>query len=385
MTNAPLKRKVLHVITSLDDGGAEGVLTRLCIHSTSVDHVVVSLMDAGKYGAALESAGIAVHCLGMNAGTFSLIKFFKLLHIIRREKPDVVQTWMYHSDLLGGVAAKIVGVRKIFWGIRSSLEQRKTSKSTILTARICAFISPWLPEKIICCANKALNVHKDLGYSSRKLLVIPNGYDLGRFKPAVDAGENVRTELSIATDEFVIGKVGRFDPLKDHANLLQALVFVSRASISFKCLLVGKDLSPDNDALVAQIESLGLKNNIVLVGQRTDIPAVMNALDLHVLSSCSEAFPNVIAEAMACGTPCVSTDVGDALEIIGDEHACCPASDPQALADLIIKMVHEYQQKPGAWQARKAASVHRIAENFAIQAMVDGYEDCWLATPPGDN
>jgi len=375
-----MTKKVVHIITGLNDGGAEGVLTRLCLHSEQVQHVVISLMDEGKYGPLLARSGVAVHCLGMNPGKPSIVRLFRLVRLIRAEQPDVVQTWMYHADLLGGIAARLAGVRRVFWGIRhSTLEKGKSKRSTIMIARLCAFLSNWVPEKIICCANKAQDVHADIGYSRRKLRVIPNGYDLARFRSDAAAGAKVRAELGLGPNDFIIGNVGRFDPLKDHSNLLQALARVAECKIHFRSLLIGKGMSPDNTGLVEQIAALGLQDSVLLVGQRSDIPAVMNALDLHVLSSLSEGFPNVIAEAMACGTPCISTDVGDALDIVGDKEACCPARDPQALADVIIKLAREWQQYPSIWQARKAASSQRIEEKFSIEAMVEAYEACWFS------
>lgn len=372
------QKKVLHIITGLNDGGAEAVLARLCIHSKRCQHIVISLQDAGKYGAELTASGIAVHCLDMSPRIPSLYKFFKLFRLVKIIAPDVVQTWMYHADLLGGLAAKLAGIQRIFWGIRhSTLEKGKSKRSTIFIAHVCAFLSRWVPEKIICCAHKALEVHAEIGYEPSKLLVISNGYDLTRFKLDSVAGAAIREELNLSPDEFVLGKVGRFDPLKDHSNLLQAVALVARQQVRLKCLLVGKGLSPDNDVLVARIAELGLQDKVVLAGQRTDIPAVMNALDLHVLSSCSEGFPNVIAEAMASGTPCISTNVGDALEIIGDQEACCPASDPQALSNLIYKMHDEWTQHSEPWETRKILGVQRIKAKFSIEGMVTNYEDCW--------
>tara|TARA_R110001592_G_scaffold54291_2_gene166178 strand:+ start:236 stop:1384 length:1149 start_codon:yes stop_codon:yes gene_type:complete len=381
-----MTKKVVHIITGLNDGGAEGVLTRLCLHSEQVQHVVISLMDEGKYGPLLARSGVTVHCLGMNPGKPSIVRLFRLVRLIRAEQSDVVQTWMYHADLLGGIAARLAGVRRVFWGIRHSiLEKGKSKRSTIMIARLCALLSSWVPDKIICCANKAQDVHADIGYSARKLRVIPNGYDLSRFRSDVAAGAKVRAELSLGPSDFVIGNVGRFDPLKDHSNLLQALARVAECKIPFRSLLIGKGMSPDNTGLVKQITALGLQDSVLLVGQRSDIPAVMNALDLHVLSSSSEGFPNVIAEAMACGTPCVSTDVGDALDIVGDKEACCPARDPQALADVIIKLAREWQHSPLMWRARKVASSQRIAEKFSIEAMVEAYETCWFHAACDEN
>ncbi len=372
-------KTVLHIITGLNDGGAEAVLARLCLSSSGGEHVVISLMDEGKYGPLLKSAGIRVHCIGMNPGTLSPIGFWRLIRYIRTEAPYAVQTWMYHADLIGGVAAKLAGVKKIFWGIRhSTLDKGKAKKSTIAIARLCAFLSGSIPEKIVCCAHKALVVHKDIGYKANKLLVIPNGYDLSKFKPDELSGVALRSELGIPAGSFLIGKVGRYDPFKDHDNLLMALTKLRSAGIDLKCLLVGKGLSPENSGLMARIKELGIIDQVVLAGQRTDIPAVMNALDLHVLSSSSEGFPNVIAEAMACGTPSVSTDVGDASEIVGDSRLLCPPGDSQALAKLIITMQLEWQENPEAWSRRSTKCVRHIKHNFSIEKMVAAYEGCWF-------
>lgn len=379
MTSDLKQKKVLHIITGLNDGGAEGVLTRLCLHSKQPQHAVVSLMDAGKYGQILTDAGVTVHCLDMSPGSPSIASLFRLIKLIRTEQPDVVQTWMYHADLLGGIAARLAGVRQICWGIRHSvLEKGKSKKSTIMIARLCALLSRWIPKKIICCADEALRVHAEIGYDSSKLLVIPNGYDLTQFKPDSSLRALARDELGFGENEFVLGKVGRFDPLKDHFNLLQAAALVAQQQIKFKCLLIGKGLSQDNEVIINQIAKLGLQDKVVLAGQRADIPAIMNALDLHVLSSSSEGFPNVIAEAMASGTPCVSTNVGDALEILGDAEVCCEAQNPQALANLICKMHEDYTHNPDSWTHRKASSVQRIQTKFSIEGMVTAYESCWL-------
>jgi glycosyltransferase involved in cell wall biosynthesis len=374
-----LRKKIVHIITGLNDGGAEGVLFRLCLNSTNNRHIVISLMDKGKYGPLLEDAGVSVHYLGMNPGRPSIKRFLKLVSLIRSEEPDAVQTWMYHADLLGGLAAKFAGVRKIVWGIRhSTLEKGKAKKSTIAIARLCAVLSRFVPEKIVCCADKALSVHRDVGYAARKLLVIPNGYDLSKFMVDEQSGSQVRASLGISPETFLLGKVGRYDPFKDHDNLLSALFQLQLSGVDFKCLLVGRGLTSENSELIARITELELGDKIILAGQRTDIPAVMNALDLHVLSSSSEGFPNVLAEAMACGTPAVSTEVGDAGEIVGDPALLCPPRNPKALSELMLAMHTEWLERPGDWAERRTSCVEHIKNNFSIERMVVAYEQCWF-------
>lgn len=336
-------------------------------------------MDEGKYGPLLNEAGVKVHCLDMNPARPNPFIFFKLARLIRKESPNVVQTWMYHADFLGGISAKLAGVNKIFWGIHhSSLDKGKAKSSTIAVARVCAFLSFFIPNKIIFCAHKSLAIHKKMGYKSNKFFVIPNGYDLGEFKEDLVGAKAVRDEFNIKPDTFLIGMVGRYHPFKDHDNLLKAFAEIRSAGVECKCLLVGKGLSKENQELMGLVKALNLDDDMILAGQRNDIPAVMSAIDLHVLSSCSEAFPNVIAESMACGTPSVSTDVGDATEIIGDDRLLCPPQDFYALSNVIIAMHCEWFRTPEKWTLRSKECVERIEKNYSIEKMAFGYERCWF-------
>lgn len=369
--------KVLHVITGLGDGGAEGVLSRLCLYSKDVNHVVVSLMDGGKYGSILRAAGIPVYCLGLNPSRPNPIKIFSLIKKIRKEAPDVVQTWMYHADLFGGIAARLAGVRSIFWGIRHSvLEKGKSKRSTIVIAKLCAWLSSFVPTKIICCAEKALQVHAEIGYRKSKLVVVQNGYDLGKFQPDNELRTATRQKFGIGDEICLLGMVGRYDPLKDHKNLLSALSFLPKKE-NIKCLLVGKGLDQKNSELVEIISKLALQDMMVLAGQQTNIPAIMNALDIHILSSSSEGFPNVLTEAMACGTPCITTDVGDAAIIVGDTGWLMPAQDSKLLADAVFDAITEKEERLPQWQMRKDKCRSRIEDKFSIETMINGYLAVW--------
>lgn len=372
-----MPQHILHIITGLQDGGAEAVLFRLCTEDQADRHHVVSLMDTGKYGPLLVAQGVRVTCLGMPRGRVTVAGLWRLWWLICKERPAVIQTWMYHADLVGGVIARLAGQRNIVWGIHhTTLVPGQSARSTIWVAGLCARLSRIVPRRIVCCAKKARDVHVALGYDAGRMRVIPNGYDLSVFRPDPVAGQQLRKELSLSQTDRVIGFVARFDPLKDHDTLLRALAILSGQGTCPQCLLVGTGLDAGNAVLVDRISSLGLDGHVQLLGRRSDIPAVMNALDLHVMSSVGEAFPNVLAEAMACGTPCVSTDVGDASAIVGPTGRIVPTQNPEALAQAIGAMLSERDDPK--WSACRDSTRWRVVENFSIGKMIDSYRKIWF-------
>lgn len=373
------KIKVIHVITGLHDGGAEAVLYRLVTASSdsNIEHHVISMMGPGKYGPLLQEAGLAVSFLNMPQGKISWAGIKKLYAILKTNKEAVVQTWMYHGNLVGGIVAYLAGVSKIFWGIHHTyLDPYRSKKMTIWIAKLSAYLSYVIPTKVICCAQKSLEAHKELGYKIDKLCVVSNGYDLSRFDINHSAGAEKRNEFLISPEKLLLGMVSRFDPLKDHANLLRALKILKSDGIDFKCALIGNGLDFSNEEISSMIEDLNIGDRVILLGQRSDVPALMNALDIHVLSSSSEAFPNVLAEAMACGTPCVSTDVGDASHIIGNTGWIAQPSNSSALAKA-IKLALEARKNAYEWSERALLARKRIVENFSLELMVSNYIKYW--------
>lgn len=368
---------IVHIITGLNNGGAEAVLYRLVTNDLKNKHIVISLMGMGKYGSMLQEKNIEVICLNMPQGKVTFSGVLKLWKVLRKYRTSIVQTWMYHADFIGGLVAKFSGVKKIYWNIRHSvLEKDLSSRSTIFIARLCAFLSGFLPDKIVCCAEKSKQVHLAIGYSSKKMLVIQNGYDLNEFLPDKNFRSSLRKELNIKENELLLGMVGRYDPLKDHSNLIRSLYLLKSKGVEFKLILVGLNLESSNANLMQEILSLGLDNNVILLGQRTDMPRIMNALDLHILSSCSEGFPNVLCEAMACGVPCVSTNVGDAKLIIESTGWVVPPKNSKKLFEALCLAVEEMKDEE-RWKQRKEAAVERVAQNFAIDSMVEKYNAVW--------
>lgn len=370
---------VVHVISGLGQGGAEAVLNRLLgASSDGIRHTVISFTDAGLYGESLRQAGVTLITLGMAPGKITPGDFMRLRRALIEARPDVVQTWMYHADAIGGLAARMAGLRHIAWGIRNSGESlKRSSKSAWLLARFCGLVSRWLPQRIVCCAEGARQRHEQWGYDAKKMVVIQNGYDLTRWTYNPEARQALRAQWQAGGDERLIGFVARWNPLKDHRSLIQALARCARQGLALRCVLVGKGMERDNAQLMSLLQEAGAADKVILLGMRSDVPDIMSALDVHVLSSLAEGFPNVVAEAMACGVPGVVTDVGDAALIVGDTGWVVPPQDPDALAGAIGKAFAAIEAQGREAIAQRVRT--RVNQEFSLPQMVARYEQTWRA------
>ncbi|MFW2440319.1 MAG: glycosyltransferase, partial [Arenicellales bacterium] len=286
--------KIVHIITGLSTGGAEMMLYKLLsgMNSDEFDSEVISLTDAGPVADKIRMLGIPVHTLDMKRGKPHPLALIKLSFLLRQLKPDLVQTWLYHSDLIGGLAAKLAGINKIFWSIRqSNIDADSNKRSTIWIAKACAKLSSWLPDRIICCSHSALESHVALGYAKEKILVIPNGFDLDAFQPDQDARKLVRKELGLDENKSLVGLVARFDPQKDHRNFLQAAGLIRKNDSSVHFMLCGDGINGENIQLIQWIKQAGLEESIHLLGIRKDVPHLIAAMDISVSSSLGEGFP----------------------------------------------------------------------------------------------
>lgn len=329
------KVKITHIIVGLNVGGAELMLKRLIAshaQSQNYTHRVISLTELGRIGESLKAMGVEVRALGMQNGLDVFSCFLRLRRYLVEDQPDIVQTWMYHADLLGGLAARSVGSRQIIWGIRTTDIRSGGSRVTRVIRKVCAFLSRHVPSKIICAAHAARKAHEACGYSAKKMLVIPNGFEVERLFAYPEQVESVRREAGLTPDFRVIGSVGRFNAVKDQRNFVVAAGILARKHPNLRFLMVGRDLGRDNTQLVQWIEETGRAECFVLLGERSDVPACLAAMDIFCLHSRTEGFPNVVGEAMAMARPCVVTDVGDAAFLVADTGVVAPRENPQALA-----------------------------------------------------
>lgn len=365
---------VAHIISGLDTGGAETVLYRLCTADTANRHVVVSLMGEGAYGSPLRERGIDVYCLHMPRGRVTARGVRALWRLLRRHRPDIVQTWMYHADLIGGVLASAARIPAC-WGIRSGhLLWTNGQRITIMLRLVNALLSWFVPAAIVSNSTRAAGIHRRLGYCGRKIVVIPNGIDTERFAPDVAARAAFRREWNLMDSVPVLGTVGRDTPYKDYDTLFAALGRLKTEGHQFRFVMAGKGLEAGNVSLHAKLVDAGIMDRVVLCGVGRDIPAVMNALDCFVLSSAAESFPSVLIEAMACGVPCVTTAVGDAEHIVGDAGRTVPPKDPVALAGAIVSVL----ALPVDEAARaRAAARDTVVQRFGISNMLDRYQALW--------
>jgi glycosyltransferase involved in cell wall biosynthesis len=357
--------RVVHVITGLGAGGAETMLGRLVEAQRAEVARVVSLTDVGPIGAKIQALGVPVAALGMRRGRPDPLALWRLVRLLSQDRPDVVQTWMYHADLLGGVAARILRI-PVIWGVRHDRLSERDKALTRLTRRACALLSRWIPEKVVFNSEAARRTHAAVGYATSKLVVVPNGFDLSRFRPDAEARRAVRIELGIPQDAPAVGMVARYHPHKDHATFTAMAASVRQRCPSASFVLCGDGVDWSNGELAERAARAGLQPAIHLLGRRDDVERILAAVDVACLSSRTESFPNAIAEAMACGVPCVATDCGDVREIVGEAGRVVPVGDPAALAAAVLEVL---RIEPEAREAMGAAARSRVARSYSIQAV----------------
>lgn len=372
------RMKIDFVISGLGIGGAEMMLLKLLSRMDRRDFepAVFSLTDTIPLAERIGDLGIPVITLGMARGVPDPRGVLRLAARLRQRKTDLVQTWMYHADLIGGVAAKLAGMLPVVWNIRHSrLEPDASKKTTVWTARACSLLSRYLPEKIVCCAESAMQTHAGMGYDPARMVVIPNGFDLAKFMPDPAARQGVRDELGLPADSFLVGLFGRYHPQKDHRNFIQAAAILNATGAGVFYVLCGEGITWVNPELSSAIRDSGTEASFRLLGRRSDMPRLNAAMDIACSSSSSgEAFSNTVGEAMACETVCTVTDVGDSASIVGPAGKVVPPRDPHALAaawSALLEMGGHQRQELGR-MARQ-----RVVRHFSLERIVPQYQDLY--------
>jgi glycosyltransferase involved in cell wall biosynthesis len=366
--------KTLFIINDLRRSGAETALSRLAeqLHRLGDDVSIICLKSEGELAQSLRDQGISVRAVCLRFGPRLPRALIDLTRMIRREHPDVVQTWLYHANLIGGIASRISRPRTpVVWGIRHSvLKQESSKRTTVLVSRLSAFLSRVIPSRIVYCARKSQQTHEAAGYDSRRGEVIPSGIPITQYHPDPGARVRIRRALGIAENSRVIGIVARYHPDKDIPTFVRAATILAETNPEARFVLVGRGLDRENPELADLIKGTGYADRFYLLGPRSDIPAVLNAFDISSLSSITEGLPGSIIEAMAVGLPCVATDVGDAAEVIGRAGRTVPASDPTALAEAWRELL---ALDPAVFTALGNAARERVTRHYRLEATSERY------------
>jgi glycosyltransferase involved in cell wall biosynthesis len=336
-------------------------------------------------GQKIQSVGVPVRALGMNRnGLPNPLSVSRLARWLREARPHLVQTWMYHADLVGTLAAWFAGDLPIIWNIQHGpFRLGSHNPRTLLVAKICGILSRRHSVRVVSCSTAACKDHQELGYATDKIQVISNGSNTVVYRPNAESRRAVRRELNIANETPLIGMVGRFNPQKDHHNFVQAAIRLHKAYPKSNFLLCGLDITWENAALAAWIPET-LRSYFHLLGRRLDVEQIDNALDIGCLSSShGEGFPMAVGEIMACGVPCVVTDVGDCALLVGDTGRVVPPRDPQALANALRELIDMgADQRTALGQTAR----QRVETHFSIPKITAQYEGLYqeVATMPGE-
>jgi glycosyltransferase involved in cell wall biosynthesis len=380
MSNLPRPIRIVHVITGLSAGGAERTMINVVrgLDPSRFQSQVISLSRDHTLAPALRAAGIPLTTLDARPYlTLGLGPLRRVAQLLRREKPDIVQTWLFDADLVGGIAAWMTGV-PVIWNIRASLSDsgwRPLASSVRLrvVARVCAAMSGIVPSHIISCSQA--NVSRNLRhYQQEKIRVIGNGVDVASFKPDPVARAEVRAELGVEDGTPLIGMVARFHPVKDFETFFAAARRVIETHPDARFLLCGQGMERENAALTRMIRSHGLEDSVLRLGFRDDVARVFAALDVHVLSSKSEAFANVLLESIAAGVPCVATDVGESRFILGDTGRIVPPANPAALAAAVRELI---DLPPSEMEALRVRARRRAVRDFTLTSSVERYAELY--------
>jgi glycosyltransferase involved in cell wall biosynthesis len=369
--------RLLHLITTLEVGGAEMALVRLVtrLDPGRFSSAVVAMVDGGSLARQLEASGVETHTLhDARAARFSTV--WRLGRIIRRVRPTVLQTWLYHADLLGLVAGRALGVPAVAWNIRcSDLDWSHHARSLYWLRSLLARLSRG-PQAVVVNSEAGRQLHEQLGYRPRRWALIPNGFDTDLFTPSESHRSAVRLELGIAGDAPVVGHVARYHPMKDHRTFLAAMARVAETRAELRVVLAGRGVDGGNRELRRAIAEERLEGRVVLAGETAQPARLLAAVDVTVSSSSyGEGFPNIVAESMACGVPVVGTDVGDTARIIGRDGRVVGRRDAAALSEAVEWLL----ARPLAERvAMGRAARERIVRDFSLEAVVGRYEQLYL-------
>ena len=364
--------RVLHIITGLGLGGAEMMLLKLLKASDrlTTENVILTLTDLDVLGADIRAQGVRVRSLGISGGATALRGLWAASRLMRSFKPDVVMTWLHHADLFGVLLKCLHPTVPLVWNLRcSKLSTEDLPRSNIILVRLLARLS-FVPTVVVANAHVGMDEHIRIGYKPRRWLVLPNGFNTKEFFPDDLARKRIRDQLGIDQSDFVVGMVGRYHRMKGFDLFAKAAGIAMQKNARLRFVLVGTDVSENNEELMSVFKIAGVGSRVLLLGQRRDVHDVMNGFDILANTSTSEGFPNVEGEAMACGLPCTVTDVGDSRVIVGEAGVVVPPGDALALARAWLWLA---AMSPSSAMELRLRARKRVLDFYEIGVVADQY------------
>lgn len=355
-------------------GGAERQLIELLKHidKRRFSVSVITFYDHGILQPEAEAIE-GIHLINLKKrGRYDIISFlWRLWRAVRSTQPHIVHGYQEAANVLALLIGRLSGSR-VAWGIRASdvnpAQYRWTFRLSIYLQNILGRFA----DLVIANSHAGRSYYLSRGFSAMRITVISNGIDTHRFHPDAESRRRTRAEWNIKDNVKLIGVVGRLDPMKDHPTFLNAAALLAQEMPEIRFSCVGDGPAQYREELQHHAQALGLAQTLIWTGNRSDMAAVYNALDIVTSSSqWGEGFPNVIGEAMACGVPCVVTNVGDSAMLVGDTGIVVPPCDPRALADGWKSML----ERPNlGTTARK-----RIVAEFGVDRLAERTADVLLA------
>jgi len=363
--------RVVHFITTLAVGGAEQMLVKLlrAMDRSEFEPTVVTLVNDGALIEIVRDMGVEVQSLDLRRGEVSPRALRRLVTILRGARPDLVQSWMYHSNVAASLARPWLPRRTgIVWNIRQSLydisKERYLTQAVIRSGRVLA------PHADAMVNNSRVSSaqHARIGYVNRRSLVIPNGFEVVSFRPDATARASFRAELGVADGAIIAGIVARVHPSKDHALFFRAAEMAAAQDPRLVFVCAGSGTNTHERCREAARGPL--RARLHLLGERVDVPRVMAGLDVLVSSSATEGCPNAVGEGMACGLAVIGTDSGDTADVIGDAGRVVPCGDAARLSSELLSVARMGATERGLLGE---AARERIRRLYSIETVASRY------------
>lgn len=368
-------KKILHLIPTLAQGGAENSLYSLIANDEQNQHKIITFLDFDNhYQERFLVKNIEIENVDLNQ-SWRIFRFYmEIKKIIDHYNPDLIQTWMYHSNFLS-IFLRFWNETPIYWNIRhTDLNLKNNKLRTIFLAKICAYLSKFIPKKVIYVAKASYQSHVAFGYCKNNAEIIHNGIDTTKFMSDPHEKAKFKELRKISEDTILVGMIANLDQKqKDITTFLKAANFLNTSDEKYAFILAGRHATKKNNELSKLINTYNLKDSIYLLGQLKNPLQYYTIVDISVLCSHGEGFPNVVAEAMSCQATCISNDVGEASHIIGSAGFTFKINDYEKLFNIIHSLkINEISE-------RGLQSRERIKDKFSINKMIRKYNSIWAS------